>query len=94
MANRPDLDKLGSLGIGVFQDNDPIPFSEAPFKGVWHLTPLFLRLCPGQLYGLEKFWAFLKYSKMKNQPIDPKLQDHLRQFKNLEDFRVVVSALQ
>lgn len=45
----------------------------------------------GQLYGLEKFWAFLKYSKIKNQPIEPKLQEHLRQFKNLEDFRVVVS---
>lgn len=30
---------------------------------------------------------------MKNQPIDPKLQEHLRQFKNLEDFRVVVSVL-
>ncbi|XP_031729070.1 la-related protein 1 isoform X3 [Anarrhichthys ocellatus] len=43
----------------------------------------------GQLYGLEKFWAFLKYSKMKKQPIDPKLQEHLSQFKNLEDFRVV-----
>lgn len=47
---------------------------------------------PGQLYGLEKFWAFLKYSKIKNQPIDPKLQGHLSQFKNLEDFRVVVSV--
>lgn len=45
----------------------------------------------GQLYGLEKFWAFLKYSKIKNQPIDPKLQEHLSKFKNLEDFRVVVS---
>ncbi|KAK1894456.1 La-related protein 1B [Dissostichus eleginoides] len=43
----------------------------------------------GQLYGLEKFWAFLKYSKVKNQPIDPKLQEHLSQFKNLEDFRVM-----
>ncbi|KAJ7988821.1 hypothetical protein DPEC_G00313170 [Dallia pectoralis] len=42
----------------------------------------------GQLYGLEKFWAFLKYSKMKNQTIDPKLQEHLNKFKNLEDFRV------
>lgn len=45
----------------------------------------------GQLYGLEKFWAFLKYSKMKNQTIDPKLKEHLSQFKKLEDFRVVVS---
>ncbi|XP_037551105.1 la-related protein 1B isoform X2 [Nematolebias whitei] len=43
----------------------------------------------GQLYGLEKFWAFLKYSKIKNQPIDPKLQEHLSKFKNLEDFRVL-----
>lgn len=46
----------------------------------------------GQLYGLEKFWAFLKYSKIKNQPIEPKLQEHLSQFKNLEDFRVMVSV--
>lgn len=49
-------------------------------------------LTAGQLYGLEKFWAFLKYSKIKNQPIEPKLQEHLSQFKNLEDFRVVVSV--
>lgn len=46
----------------------------------------------GQLYGLEKFWAFLKYSRIKNQPIDPKLQEHLSKFRNLEDFRVVVSV--
>lgn len=46
------------------------------------------------MYGLEKFWAFLKYSRMKNQPIDPKLQEHLRQFKTLEDFRVVVRVKQ
>uniref|UniRef100_A0A3P9NGP0 Uncharacterized protein n=1 Tax=Poecilia reticulata TaxID=8081 RepID=A0A3P9NGP0_POERE len=43
----------------------------------------------GQLYGLEKFWAFLKYSRIKNQPIDPKLQEHLSKFRKLEDFRVV-----
>ncbi|KAG5285260.1 hypothetical protein AALO_G00001330 [Alosa alosa] len=43
----------------------------------------------GQLYGLEKFWAFLKYSQMKNQPIDPKLQEHLNKFKTVDDFRVV-----
>ncbi|XP_023675332.2 la-related protein 1-like [Paramormyrops kingsleyae] len=42
----------------------------------------------GQLYGLEKFWAFLKYSKAKNLAIDPKLQEYLRKFKRLEDFRV------
>lgn len=47
-------------------------------------------LCIGQLYGLEKFWAFLKYSRIKGQVIDPKLQQHLRKFKSIDDFRVEV----
>lgn len=59
-----------------------------------HSLPPPLSLSAGQLYGLEKFWAFLKYSKIKNQPIEPKLQEHLSQFKNLEDFRVVVSEFE
>ncbi|KAI5102711.1 la-related protein 1B isoform X3 [Silurus meridionalis] len=42
----------------------------------------------GQLYGLEKFWAFLKYSRIKDQVIEPKLQEHLRKFKSIDDFRV------
>ncbi|TSU37069.1 La-related protein 1B [Bagarius yarrelli] len=42
----------------------------------------------GQLYGLEKFWAFLKYSRIKGQVIDPKLQEHLRKFRSIDDFRV------
>ncbi|KAL8212117.1 UNVERIFIED_CONTAM: hypothetical protein K2H54_038133 [Gekko kuhli] len=42
----------------------------------------------GQLYGLEKFWAFLKYSKAKNLDIDSKLQEYLSKFRRLEDFRV------
>lgn len=46
----------------------------------------------GQLYGLEKFWAYLKYSKAKNLDIDPKLQEYLGKFKRLEDFRVDVST--
>lgn len=45
----------------------------------------------GQLYGLEKFWAFLKYSKAKSLEIDPKLQTYLSKFKRLEDFRIDVS---
>lgn len=45
----------------------------------------------GQLYGLEKFWAFLKYSKVKNQDIDPKLKEYLSKFKSIDDFRVEVS---
>uniref|UniRef100_A0A8C5ZKG8 Uncharacterized protein n=1 Tax=Marmota marmota marmota TaxID=9994 RepID=A0A8C5ZKG8_MARMA len=42
----------------------------------------------GQLYGLEKFWAYLKYSQSKTQSIDPKLQEYLCSFKKLEDFRI------
>lgn len=47
----------------------------------------------GQLYGLEKFWAFLKYSKAKSLEIDPKLQECLSKFKRLEDFRIDVSRI-
>uniref|UniRef100_A0A8D0HDR1 Uncharacterized protein n=1 Tax=Sphenodon punctatus TaxID=8508 RepID=A0A8D0HDR1_SPHPU len=42
----------------------------------------------GQLYGLEKFWTFLKYSKAKNLNIDCRLQEYLSKFRHLEDFRV------
>lgn len=49
-------------------------------------------LSSGQLYGLEKFWAFLKYSKAKTLEIDPKLQIYLSKFKRLEDFRIDVSG--
>ena len=46
----------------------------------------------GQLYGLEKFWAFLKYSR-KRPDITPRLAEILKKYKRLEDFRVVnVSA--
>lgn len=41
----------------------------------------------GQLYGLEKFWAYLKYSQSKTHSVDPKLQEYLCSFKKLEDFR-------
>jgi len=41
----------------------------------------------GQLYGLEKFWAFLKYSR-RNVVVDPKLQNWLSKYQRLEDFRV------
>lgn len=43
----------------------------------------------GQLYGLEKFWAFIKYYKnAKELDINDKLQGYMRQFKTIEDFRV------
>ena len=41
----------------------------------------------GQLYGLEKFWAFLKYSRRKPK-VSLKLEEILKNFKRLEDFRV------
>jgi len=44
----------------------------------------------GQLYGLEKFWAFLKYSR-RNVSVDPKLRQWLAKYQRLEDFRVDVS---
>ncbi|KZC14352.1 La-related protein 1 [Dufourea novaeangliae] len=48
------------------------------------------RCLKGQLYGLEKFWAFLKYYKQASQlQVDPKLQEYLSKFKSIEDFRVV-----
>jgi len=48
--------------------------------------------CAGQLYGLEKFWAFLKYSR-RNVDVDPKLRQWLAKYQRLEDFRVDVSVL-
>lgn len=57
---------------------------------IW-IVLVFFFSPPGQLYGLEKFWAFLKYSKAKNLDINSKLQEYLSKFKRLEDFRVDVS---
>lgn len=64
-------------------------------RASYHTNPASLSLSSfptGQLYGLEKFWAFLKYSKAKNLDIDPKLQEYLGKFRRLEDFRVDVST--
>ncbi|CAF4038786.1 unnamed protein product, partial [Rotaria sordida] len=41
----------------------------------------------GQLYDLENFWAFLKYSRQKPK-INSKLEEILKNYKNREDFRV------
>lgn len=44
----------------------------------------------GQLYGLEKFWAFLKYyPHSANLQVNPTLKQYLSKFKTIEDFRVV-----
>lgn len=53
----------------------------------YHLNDNFL--IPGQLYGLEKFWAFIKYYKNSTKlVVEPKLDEFLLKFKTIEDFRV------
>ncbi|RWS10778.1 la-related protein 1-like protein [Dinothrombium tinctorium] len=48
----------------------------------------------GELYGLEKFWAFLKYCKhSQHLRIHQFLTEKLSQFKTIDDFRVDVSKL-
>lgn len=43
----------------------------------------------GQLYGLEKFWAFLKYYKHSRRlEVDPFLKETLASYKKLDDFAV------
>ena len=49
----------------------------------------FLRfiITTGNLYGLEKFWAFLKFRKDKRPvPFSDELRDILKGFQTLEDF--------
>ena len=42
----------------------------------------------GQLYGLEKFWAFLHYRKDKaGLEIDEKIKELLAGFKSVDDFK-------
>ncbi|CAF4296223.1 unnamed protein product [Rotaria sordida] len=43
--------------------------------------------CLFQFYTYEKFWAFLKYSRQKPKT-NPTLEEILKNYKNLEDFRV------
>ncbi|KAJ2941738.1 hypothetical protein O0L34_g10545 [Tuta absoluta] len=47
-----------------------------------------------QLYGLEKFWAFLKYYKHASAlQVDERLAKHLEQFRTVDDFRVLEPQL-
>jgi hypothetical protein len=47
----------------------------------------------GQLYGLEKFWAFLKYYRHSSKlHIDPKLKECLSGYNDVKDFRVVMAS--
>ena len=47
----------------------------------------------GQLYGLEKFWAYLKYSRRREIQVEPKIREVLNRYKTLEDFRVLVRKI-
>ena len=55
----------------------------------------------GQLYGLEKFWAFLQYfPRGKDRKldarikVDPRISEWLSKYQRLEDFRIEVCASQ
>jgi len=49
----------------------------------------------GELYGLEKFWAFLTYyPKASEITVSPEVAKVLENFKTLEDFKRVVSITQ
>lgn len=53
----------------------------------------FFLFHPGQLYGLEKFWAFLKYYKHSSKlHVDPKLKEYLSGYNDVKDFRVVMAS--
>lgn len=43
----------------------------------------------GQLYGLEKFWAFLRYSGRTDQGMNSELKAILAKYKSIDDFRVL-----
>ena len=57
-------------------------YTSYPYES-WVVEPI-----TGQLYGLEKFWAFLKYTRKQNIVVDVKLTGYLSKFKRLEDFRI------
>lgn len=47
----------------------------------------------GQLYGLEKFWAFVKYYKHANElHVEPQLKAKLEPFNTIEDFKVLYTV--
>lgn len=47
-----------------------------------------------QLYGVEKFWAFLKYYKYSHTlEVDQFLKEQLAKYKNLSDFAIDVRVV-
>ena len=49
----------------------------------------------GQLYGLEKFWAFIKYYRHATElHVMPKLKAMLEPFKTIEDFKILYTVMQ
>jgi len=46
----------------------------------------------GELYGVEKFWAFLKYYKdAKEVPVSSDMYPIMKNFRTLDDFKRAVS---
>lgn len=61
------------------------------------LTISILYIFSGELYGLEKFWAFRKYYKdwpAVQSHVDPFLSAKLNEYKTIDDFRLDVSSFQ
>ena len=47
----------------------------------------------GQLYGLEKFWAFMKYYKHANElHVMPEVKELLTPFTKIEDFKMLYTV--
>ena len=47
----------------------------------------------GQLYGLEKFWAFTKYYKHADElHVQPGLREKLEPFTSIEDFKLLYTV--
>jgi len=63
---------------------------KSPVMCTVHVNRFYL--IAGHLYGLEKFWAFLKYSR-REVPINWKIKSWLSKFMRLEDFRGTVNRV-
>lgn len=61
-------------------------FRKAVFRDFQELT--LADYDNGNLYGLEKFWAYLYYRKDKRElKLKKRLEDLVGQYKSIEDFR-------
>lgn len=82
--------KNESVRLNSILDNlSPIPFDWPQFANIFFLSLHF----QGELYGLEKFWAFRKYYKKWQSlvpKVDPFLLAKLDGYRTVDDFRLDV----